>query len=114
MRYLGFDLIWGSWAGISPQTDQQLTKMKKEVRQFLVLAGYYYKFVPNYPDITNPLTDFIKKGVSGQVQWTDTYQWAFTPGKVALCGRLHFNSPDFFLPFVEQMAASDRGLCFSK
>ncbi|KAI2644928.1 Retrovirus-related Pol polyprotein from transposon 17.6 [Labeo rohita] len=53
-------------------------KTKKEVRQFLGLAGYYRRFVPNYSDLTSPLTDLTKKEAPDPVQWTELCQQAFT------------------------------------
>ena len=35
---------------------------RKQVRSFLGLAGFYRKFIPNYAEITAPLTDLTKKG----------------------------------------------------
>ncbi len=66
VRYLGFHLGHGQ---VRPQIDKTAAvaacpspKTKKEVRQFLGLAGYYRRFVPNFSDLTSPLTDLRKKG----------------------------------------------------
>ncbi len=48
-------------------------KTKKEVRQFLGLAGYYRRFVPNYSDLTSPLTDLTKKEAPDPVLWTELF-----------------------------------------
>lgn len=34
---------------------------QREVR-FLGLAGYYYRFVPGFAELTSPVTDFTLKG----------------------------------------------------
>ncbi|KAI7808673.1 hypothetical protein IRJ41_011194 [Triplophysa rosa] len=93
VRYLGFHLGHG-----------------QEVRQFLGLAGYYRRFVPNYSDLTSPLTDLTKKEAPDPVQWSEKCQQAFSQVKAALCGGPLLHSPDFALPFVLQTDASDRGL----
>ncbi len=64
VRYLGFHLGHGQ---VRPQIDKTAAiaacpgpKTKKEVRQFLGLAGYYRRFIPNYSELTSPLTDLTK------------------------------------------------------
>ncbi len=111
---MGFHLGHGQ---VRPQIDKTAAiatcpcpKTKKEVRQFLGLAGYYRHLLPNYSDITSPLTDLIKKGAPDLVQWTEQCQRAFTQIKAALCGGPLLHSPGFSLPFVLQTDASDQGL----
>ncbi|XP_056598991.1 uncharacterized protein LOC130417451 [Triplophysa dalaica] len=114
VRYLGFHLGHGE---VRPQIDKTAAiataprpKTKKEVRQFLGLAGYYRRFVPNYSDLTSPLTDLTKKGEPDTVQWTEQCQQGFTQVKAALCGGPLLHAPDFSLPFLLQTDASDRGV----
>ncbi len=80
------------------------------MRQFLGLAGYYRRFIPDYSELTSPLTDLTKKEVPDTVPWTERCQQAFTQVKAALCGGPLLHSPDFSLPFLLQTDASDRGL----
>jgi len=84
VRYLGFHLGHGQ---VRPQIDKTAavaacprskTKTKKEVRQFLGLAGCYRRFVPNYSDLASPLTDLIKNEAPDTVQWTEQCQQANT------------------------------------
>ncbi len=114
VRYLGFHLGHGQ---VRPQIDKTAAiaacprpKTKKEVRQFLGLAGYYRRFIPDYSELTSPLTDLTKKEVPDTVPWTERCQQAFTQVKAALCGGPLLHSPDFSLPFLLQTDASDRGL----
>ncbi len=114
VRYLGFHLGHGQ---VRPQIDKTAAiaacprpKTKKEVRQFLGLAGYYRRFIPHYSELTSPLTDLTKKEVPDTVQWTERCQQAFTQVKAALCSGPLLHSPDFSLPFLLQTDASDRGL----
>ncbi len=100
VRYLGFHLGHGQ---VCPQINKTAAiatcprpKTKKEVRQFLGLAGYYRRFIPNYSDLTSLLCELC--------------QQAFTQVKAALCGGPLLHSPDFSLPFFPQTDASDRGL----
>ncbi len=114
VRYLGFHLGHGQ---VRPQIDKTAAvaacpspKTKKEVRQFLGLAGYYRRFVPNFSDLTSPLTDLTKKEAPNPVQWTEVCQQALTKVKAALCGGPLLHSLNFDLPFLLQTDASDRGL----
>ncbi len=114
VRYLGFHLGHGQ---VRPQIDKTAAiaacprpKTKKEVRQFLGLAGYYRRFIPDYLELTSPLTDLTKKEVPDTVPWTERCQQVFTQVKAALCGGPLLHSPDFSLPFLLQTDASDRGL----
>ncbi len=114
VRYLGFHLGHGQ---VRPQIDKTAAittcpspKTKKEVRQFLGLAGYYRRFIPNYSELTSPLTDLTKKEAPDPVQWTELCQQALTKVKAALCGGPLLHSPNFDLPFLLQTDASDRGL----
>lgn len=42
---------------------------KKQVRSFLGLTGYYRDFIPNYADLTCPLSDLTRKGQPSVVSW---------------------------------------------
>ncbi len=114
VRYLGFHLGHGQ---VRPQIDKTAAiaacprpKTKKEVRQFLGLAGYYRRFIPDYSELTSLLTDLTKKEVPDTVPWTERCQQVFTQVKTALCGGPLLHSPDFSLPFLLQTDASDWGL----
>ncbi len=66
------------------------------------MAGYYRRFVPNYSDLSDLLTDLTKKAAPDLVQWSGQYQQAFTQIKAALCGGPFLHSPEFSLPFLLQ------------
>ena len=114
VRYLGYHLGGGQ---VRPQVDKTAAiatcprpKTKKEVRQFLGLAGYYRRFIPDFAGLTSPLTDLTRKGASDPVQWTEQCQQVFERVKQALCGEPLLYTPDFSLPFILQTDASNRGL----
>ncbi|XP_057183820.1 uncharacterized protein LOC130550384, partial [Triplophysa rosa] len=82
VKYLGFHL---GHRRVRPQINKTAAiaacprpKTKKEVRQFLGLAGYYRRFAPKYSELTNPLTDLTKKEAPDPFQWTERCQQAFT------------------------------------
>ncbi len=102
VRYLGFHLGHGQ---VRPQIDKTAAiaacprpKTKKEVRQFLGLAGYYRRFIPDYSELTSPLTDLTKKEVPDTVPWTERCQQAFTQVKAALCGGRYCTLLTFLSP----------------
>ena len=88
IHYLGH-LI--SADGISPLPDKldtiknmSVAKDMKEIKQFLVLTGYYRKFVPRFADISRPLTQLMKKRM--KFMWTPECQKLFELLKSFLCG----------------------------
>ena len=85
-------------------------QIKKEVRAFLGLTGYYRKFIPNYASTATPLTDLTRKTEPNRVNWTADYEVAFTKLKQMLCTAPVLWTPDFERPLVLQTDASDRGV----
>ena len=85
-------------------------EMKKEVRAFLGLSGYYRRFIENYSSIALPLTDLTKKSAVNQVKWTPACSTAFQKLKRVLTCAPVLKSPDFTRQFILQTDASDRGV----
>ena len=114
IQYQGYHLGGGK---VRPQVGKTTAvaasprpRTKKEVRQFLGLAGYYRQFVPNFSDLASPLTDLTRKRAPDTVQWSEPCQVSFEAIKTALCGKSVLYAPNFDLPFSLQTDASDRGL----
>ena len=70
----------------------------KEVRQVLGLSGYYRKFIPNYGDITRPLTQLTRKETP--FIWTSQCQAAFDRLKESLTTEPILSYPDPELPYT--------------
>ncbi|CAM4680946.1 unnamed protein product [Lepidochelys kempii] len=85
-------------------------KSKKQVQSFLGLAGYCRQFVPQYSQITAPVTDLTKKKQPNAVQWTEKCQKAFNKLKVTLMFDPVLRAPDFDKPFLVTTEASERGV----
>ena len=81
--------------------------MKKQVRGFLGLTGYYRKFIPGYATIACPLTDHTKKGQPTKVVWSGQCEEDFKTLKLILHSKAVLRGPDFTKTFVLQTDASD-------
>ena len=84
--------------------------VKKDVRSFLGLVGYYQRFIPQFSAIAAPLTDLTRKGLPDKVKWTEECQVSFQHLKETLIGDPVLRIADPSKPFVLQTDASDRGL----
>ena len=84
--------------------------IKKQVRAFLGLTGYYRKFIKDYARVSVPLTTLIKKAASNKVIWNAECDESFSTLKMLLCSTPVLRSPDFEKQFVLQTDASDCGI----
>ena len=76
IQYLGH-LILAEEIQPLPKKLESIAKMPapknpKEVKQFLGLEGYYWKFVPQFADILRVLTHLIKKDI--EFKWTPEWE----------------------------------------
>ena len=79
----------------------------KEVKQFLGLAGYYCKFVPQFLHLSRPLTRLTRKDVL--FEWTKECQVCFNLLKETLCTHPILWYPDLNRPYVLFTDASKYG-----
>ena len=79
----------------------------KEVKQFLGLAGYYCKFVPQFSDLSRPLTRLTWKDIL--FKWTKECQSCFELLKETLCTHPILWYPDPNRPYVLFTDASKYG-----
>ena len=82
-------------------------EMKKDVRTFLGITGYYPRFIPNYASVAAPLTDLTRKAAPNKVVWDEKCGHAFNELKDCLCQQPVLRSPDFEKDFILQTDASD-------
>jgi hypothetical protein len=79
-----------------------------EVRSFLVLVGYYRRFILNFSKIMKPISELLKKG--NTYVWSDACDGAFKNLKKLLTTSLVLAQPDTDKPFDVYCDASDTGL----
>lgn len=80
----------------------------KNIKQFLGLAGYYRRFIPNFSKIAKPLTELLKKDVA--FRWETAQDEAFTYLRDALCREPILQYPDFTKTFIVTTDASDTAI----
>ena len=78
---------------------------RKTVQRFLGLAGYFRRFIPHYSKVSCPLTELLKK--NKQFVWTEQCEKAFVDIKSRLASRPILRPPNYELPFVMAVDASD-------
>lgn len=77
----------------------------KQLRSYLGLAGYYRRFIPHFAEVAACLTNLLRKGV--KFVWTEQTQRAFLDLKSRLASRPILRPPDFDLPFIVAVDASN-------
>ena len=80
----------------------------KQVRAFLVLVGYYRKFIKNFAKIAKPLTVLTCMDV--KFEWKETHRCTFMKLKDTIIQALILRYPDTTKPYIVYMDASDDAL----
>ncbi|KAL6419715.1 hypothetical protein ACFW04_013679 [Cataglyphis niger] len=80
----------------------------KNIKQFLGLAGYYRRFIPNFSKTARPLTNLLKK--EEPFVWKKEQESAFVQLREALCTEPILQYPDFTKPFVVTTDASGHAI----
>lgn len=80
-------------------------KNAKNIKQFLGLAGYYRRFIPNFSGTSKPLTNLLRKDVP--FKWEDAQSKAFKTLANLLCEQPLLQFPDFTRPFLVTTDASN-------
>ena len=79
----------------------------KEIKQFLGLTGYYWKFIPHFSEISRPLAKLTAKDTS--FEWTPQCQFSFEMLKDALMSAPILKYPDTEKPYTIFTDASKYG-----
>ena len=80
----------------------------KNIKQFLGLAGYYRRFIPDFAKIARPLHYLLQKEI--KFMWGEAQENACVTLKQKLCSQPLLQYPDFSSPFVVTTDASDFAL----
>jgi hypothetical protein len=88
--------------------DWKPPKSVHQIRSFLVLAGYYRQFIPNFSRIAKPMTEILKKGV--KFVWNEECDKAFHTLREHLTSAPVLTQPDMSRPFEVFCDASGTGL----
>jgi hypothetical protein len=111
MLYLGHVIgaqgVQVHWDKIQVIRDWPLPRNITELKSFMGLCTYYWRYVKGFSQLTAPLTDLTKKGA---FEWSDEAQAVFDRMKdiMSSCPVLAF--PDFTQPFVLECDASGVGI----
>jgi hypothetical protein len=92
--------------------DWKLPTTVSEVRSFLVLAGYYRRFIPNFSKIVKPVTELLKK--ENKYIWSDACDEAFKHLKKLLTTSPVLAQPNTTKPFDVYCDASSTGLALRR
>ena len=101
--------------GVKPNFDRvraireiPVPKTVKEVRTFLGMLGYYRRFIDRFADLTEPLTNLLKKGTKFEV--SDRVTKSVEDCKRVLSTAPILKFPNFGRPFVVTTDASQEAL----
>ena len=93
---------------IAPVMQYPEPKNLKQLRRFLGMASWYWKFLPKFTTIADPLTRLTKKNF--RYVWEEEQQQVFDHIKALVSTAPVLHRPDFASRFVIQTDASDPGL----
>ena len=88
--------------------DWKSPKSVHQIRQFLGLARYYQRFIPDFSKIAQPMTKLLQKEV--KFDWSPACEEAFQSLKTFLTTAPMLAQPDIDRPFDVYCDASKTGL----
>ena len=109
VTYLGHIVGQGRVKPVDVKIDAIRTFPRPETRQqlmrFLGMTGYYRKFCSNFSDISEPLTQLLKKNIP--FVWDEKCQKSFERVRAILESSPVLAAPNFNIPFKLAIDASD-------
>ncbi|CAF3677799.1 unnamed protein product [Rotaria socialis] len=112
LKYLGF-IINSEGVKIDPSKTAAIESYPrpqtvKQCRRFIGMTSYYRRFIPNFSELSAPITDLTKK--NAKFNWTDTHETAFLKLRQQLAETPILIFPDFNQPFSLQVDASTKAV----
>jgi len=109
VKFLGY-VIWPEQIEKDPEKtaavwDWSTSMRLKEVQAFLELVNYYWKFVPNYSQIAEPLTQLTQK--TEKWHWDQKQEEAFSALKESLSETAHLVIPQSTCKKILETNTSD-------
>ncbi|GJR75621.1 putative reverse transcriptase domain-containing protein [Tanacetum coccineum] len=95
-------------AKIESIKDWASSKTPMEIRQFLGLVGYYWRFIKEFSKIAKPMTKLTQKNVA--FEWGDKQEASFQTLKNKLCSAPLLDLPQGADNFIVYYDASHKGL----
>jgi hypothetical protein len=112
VKFLGHtiskDGIFEDSSKVKEVMDWKPPKSVHQIRSFLGLAGYYYRFIPDFSRIAKPMTELLKKGV--KFVWSEACEKVFHTLRQHLTSAPVLGKPDNSKPFEVFCDASGTGL----
>ena len=113
-EYLGFVIGQGKVSPIQGKIQgiQSCVRptTKTGVRSFMGMANYYRGFIPNFAQITAPLSDLLRKNMPNTIVWNEDCENSFCELKKALSKEPVLHLPDYSKTFFVQTDASDKAI----
>jgi hypothetical protein len=86
--------------------EAQRPQTRRQLMSLLGLVGFFRRFIPNFADLTAPLTDLLRG--KHKFDWTDEAEQSFNMIKDVMTRDSILLIPDFNKPFTVHVDASDR------
>ena len=98
VNYLGHDV---SSSGIKPLADRVEAIRKfpqpetvQQLQTYLGMVNFYRRFLRGAAQVLKPLTDILKGGAKGKLEWSDCMRGAFTASKAAMVNAAELVHPE--------------------
>ncbi|KAF7649319.1 hypothetical protein LDENG_00143470, partial [Lucifuga dentata] len=111
VTYLGKEVGQGQVCPVAAKVqaviDFPVPQLRRALRRFLGMSGYYRGFCKNFSVVVAPLTNLVSP--LRKFVWTPACQAAFDTAKALLCSAPVLTAPDYARPFKLEVDASACG-----